>query len=123
MLQVVDDVIFLTKGDNESLPVNVVVNGNEPYKLGENEFLRLIVRELPNEGSQLIFEAESNPGSDKIIIPAAATSGKEPVKYSAAIRLIDGTDNQRTVWPDNTTVKPNDDKSFNNFWLTPEVPR
>lgn len=123
MIQVVDGIIYLVRGDSESLPVNVLKNKTEPYQLGEDEFLRLIVRKLPNETTELLFVAESNPGSDQIIIPSEATAGKEPGKYSAAIRLIDGNGEPRTVWPDNTTVKPDDEKSFNNFYLTPEVPK
>ena len=121
MLQVVDNIIYLTVGDDESLPVDVVMNGSEPYELGEDEFLRLTVRKLPNKESQLFFAAESAPGSNRIIIPPSATAELEPGKYSADIDLIDSAGRPHTIWPDNTTVKPSGEKSFNNFYLTPEV--
>lgn len=121
MLQVVNNIIYLTKGDNEVLPVTVTKNGGEAYEMGENEFLRLTVRRLPNKTSQMLFMAESNPGSNRIIIPAEATAEMEPGKYSADIEHVDSAGRPNTIWPDNTTVKPSDEKSFNNFCLTPEV--
>ena len=120
MLKVVDGKIHMTKGDNEVLPVNLSMH-DQAYEMGENDRLILTVRELPNKNSPLLFRAESNPGSDEIIIPAEATAEMKPGYYSADIEFVGSNGEPTTLWPDCTEVKPDENKSFKNFILTPEV--
>ena len=120
MLNIVDGKVYLTKGDNEVLPVNLSMHDQE-YVMGENDLLILSVRELPNKNSPLLFRAESNPGSSEIIIPAAATAEIKPGIYSADIEFVSGDGEPITLWPDNVDVKPDENKSFKNFIITPEV--
>lgn len=121
MLQIKNNIIFLTKGDEGVLPVDVTIEDGTAYELGEGEFLTLSVRSLPSADSPLLMRAQSNPGSNRIIIPAEATAEMEPGRYSADIQLTDSAGRPRTIWPDNTEVKPSSQKSFDNFYLTPEV--
>lgn len=121
MLKIVDNKIYLTKGDDGVLPVNVTIGDGEPWEIGENDFLTLSVRELPDADSPLLLLAESNIGSNEIIIPSEDTAAMEPGKYSADIQLTDSAGRKYTIWPDVTEIKPDARRSFNNFVLTPEV--
>ena len=121
MLQVENNIIFLTKGDEGVLPVDVTIHDGTAYEMGESDFLTLSVRRLPAKDSPLLMQAKSNHGSNHIIIPAEATADMEPGKYSADIQLTDASGRPYTVWPNKTEVEPNGNRSFNNFYLTPEV--
>ena len=121
MLKVMDNKIYLTKGDDGVLPVNVTFGNNEAYTMGENDVLTLSVRKQPKADSPLMMMAASNPGSNRIVIPAAATAEMDAGMYSADIQLTDGAGKHYTIWPDATEVAPNGAKNFENFVLAPEV--
>jgi hypothetical protein len=121
MIQVIDDRIYFVKGDKDTLPVNVTFNDDKPYEMGENEYLELTVRTIPDTSQPVLIYARSNPGDNKIIFTSEMTAEVDPGKYSVDIQFNDGTGEPRRVWPSNTApyVKPDKTVNWKNFLLTP----
>ena len=123
MLFVEDNVIYLTKGDDGVLPVDVS-SGDEAYVMGEQDMLTLTVRMQPSAEFPVLLEVKSTPGSNRIIFNAADTKDLEPGEYSADIQLTDGNGKVCTVWPDWSAVAASKRyrvKNIENFVIMPEV--
>lgn len=124
MLKVIDDKVYLRRGDDEALDVEVKVDGVDT-DIGETETLTLTVRELPDAGSPVIFESTSAPGSKRIVINHADTADAEYGQYSADIQLLTADGYRKTIWPDIDVDNPPNpyalQNNFGNFIILPEV--
>lgn len=122
MLKIIDNTIYIVRGDDETLTVNLNADG-EPAALGENDVLTLTVRELPSETSPIILSSTSPPGSNVIAIRHEDTAEKEYGQYSADIQLTTAAGLRRTVWPvvDEDNIPKARASNLKNFVILPEV--
>ena len=120
MLYVEDEKIYLTKGDDGVLPVNVET-GDGAYEMGGSDVLTISVRELPSLDSPLLLRIQSEPGSNRIVFTSADTADMQPGRYSADIQLNDGAGRVHTIWPRLDGSAQYTVKNFKNFVLMPEV--
>ena len=121
MLKIEEDIIYLTRGDDAVLDVNMQNLEGVPYVMQSGDTLTLTVRERPEESSLPVFAATSTPGSSRIIIPAKATAEAEPGQYSADIQLTTQDDKRYTVWPDLDVERRHKTSNMKNFVIMPEV--
>lgn len=122
MLSIIDDIIYMVRGDDEELPA-YVHRGKSEVSLQPTEVLTLTVREIPTAESPVIFAATSEPGSNIIQIRHEHTANAACGAYSADIELITADGLHKTLWPvvdeDNIpSIKP---KNRKNFAILPEV--
>lgn len=122
MLKIIDERIYMVRGDDEVLEVNVSNDGGA-VTLGESETLTLTVRELPSKESPVIFASTSAPGKTRIVINHADTSDAEYGEYSADIQLLTADGRRKTVWPvvEEDNLPKAGTKNWKNFILLPEV--
>ena len=123
MLKVIEDRIYLIRGDDEALKVNVTNDAGEAVILGETETLTLTVREQPSRESSVIFASTSAPGSNRIVINHADTADTEYGEYSADVQLLTAEGRRKTVWPvfGEDNIPRANDKNWKNFIILPEV--
>lgn len=122
MLSIVDDKIYMIRGDDEVLDA-ALSNDGEELELRETETLTLTVRAAPIKTSPVVLSSTSAPGSTRIVINHSDTADAEPGYYSADIQLMTAEGLRKTVWPvfneeDLPDPKP---KNMKNFILLPEV--
>lgn len=118
MLLVENDVVFITRGDDAELEVNIVDGDGDAYTMVDGDKLVLTVRELPDFASPVMFTVES--ASNRIILSHDDTADAEVGRYSADIELHSGG-LRRTIWPkleDGARYKV---RNFRNFIVMPEV--
>ena len=114
------DCINITRGDDAGLPVDLY-NGDDPYVMGENEYLIFGARELPDTSLPLLLQITSAPGSNVIVFTHSDTADMAVGEYSADIQLMTATGRRVTVWPVPPDKKRTAQKSWKNFAVTPEV--
>ena len=120
MLIIEENKIYLTKGDDGVLPVDVH-SGDGEYTMNEADVLTLTVRELPSADSPILMQVQSNPGSNRIIISAKDSADMTPGQYSADIQLTNGSNRKYTLWPLLDGIARYRVANFKNFILMPEV--
>lgn len=122
MLKIIEEKIYLRRGDDEVLEVNLNA-GSDTVQMGEGETLTLTVRELPSLDSPVIFSTTSAPGSNRIVIRHADTAGAEYGEYSADVQLLTADGLRKTVWPniDEENLPKARAANLKNFILLPEV--
>ena len=124
MLKIVDNRIFMRRGDDEALDVALSSEDGE-FVMEETATLTLTVRKQPLASSEIVFSSTSVPGSTRITIPHSATANAEYGAYSADIELTLANGQCKTVWPEintDTSTKTNQlEKNFENFVILPEV--
>lgn len=126
MLKVIDDVVYIRRGDDEVLDVNVGIKVDEefvPVELGETETLTLTVRETPEEDSPVVFSSTGAPGSTRIVINHADTAKAEYGKYSADVQMLTAEGLRKTVWPvvNEENIPRASTSNMKNFVILPEV--
>ena len=92
-------VINLTIGDDAVLEIPLKTDDGEEYDMGENEYLIFTVREKANENSPIMFELESEKGSNEIVISHGDTKDFNPGYYSAEVQFMADDGKRITVWP------------------------
>lgn len=122
MLNIIDDKIYLVRGDDETLTVELT-SGEEEVTLADTETLTLTVRKLPASDSPVVFSSTSEAGSNQIVIAHADTEEAEYGEYSADIQLLTATGKRKTVWPvvDADNIPKAAAKNLKNFIILPEV--
>lgn len=122
MLKIIEEKIYLRRGDDEVLEVNLNA-GSDTVQMGEGETLTLTVRELPSLDSPVIFSTTSAPGSNRIVIRHADTADAEYGEYSADVQLLTADGLRKTVWPniDEENLPKARAANLKNFILLPEV--
>lgn len=124
MLKIVDNRIFMRRGDDEALEVELS-SADGVVAVAEGETLTLTVRETPTRESPVVFSAVSEPGSNRIEIKHEYTVDAEYGEYSADIQLMMADGKRKTVWPlidtDIATTTKQLQKNFENFIILPEV--
>lgn len=92
-------VINLTIGDDAVLEIPLKMDDGEDYEIGKTEYLIFTVREKANENSPIMFELESEKGSNEIIISHDDTKDFSPGYYSAEVQFMAEDGKRITVWP------------------------
>ena len=96
---IVNDAIYMVRGDDEVIEVSTVDSNGDEYVLGPNDVLTLTIRSAPKRESEIIFSVSSAPGSNRIIIRHENTAQMEYGAYSADIQLTTADGYRKTVWP------------------------
>lgn len=118
MLQIDNDTIYITRGDDAMFRVVLKLNG-EDYLMNEGETLTLTVRATPDEASPVLAEIITD--TDVFSIHHEDTMNIAAGSYSADIQLLQYDGKRVTVWP--TIVGSNRTRvhNFKNFNVMPEV--
>lgn len=122
MLKIIDDVIYIVRGDDEGFDVNLSA-GTEVISIGEVEVMTLTVRKEPDEESPIVFETTTAPGSNHVVIRHEDTADAEYGEYSADIQLTTANGERKTVWPvvDEDNIPKARSANLKNFVILPEV--
>lgn len=121
MLKIEEGIIYLTRGDDAVIDVNLNNLEGEAYVMQPGDTLTLTVREKPEENSKPVFAAVSAPGSGRIIISSKDTAEADPGQYSADIQLTTQDEKRYTVWPDLEGSARYKTNNMKNFVIMPEV--
>lgn len=118
MLQIDNDTIYITRGDDAMFRVVLKLNG-ENYTMSEGDTLTLTVRTTPEETSPIL--AEISTTSDIFALTHKDTVNIPAGSYSADVQLLQKDGKRITVWP--TIVGSNRTRvhNFKNFNVMPEV--
>lgn len=124
MLKIVDNRIFMRRGDDDSFEVTLN-SGDGTVTVEAGETLTLTVREEPTKESPVVLSVTSEPGSNVIEIKHEDTADAEYGEYSADIQLLMYDGKRKTVWPlfdpESATSTKQLQKNFKNFVILPEV--
>lgn len=118
MLQIDNDCIYITRGDDAMFRIALMLNGEE-YTMVHGDELTLTVRSSPEESSPVLAEITSLTNvltlthEDTAHIPAGT--------YSADIQLMQSGGKRTTVWPTITGNNRTRVHNFRNFNIMPEV--
>lgn len=99
MLSIIDDKIYMVRGDDEEIEVAVQNGDGTPYVVQPGDVFTLTVRENPSGESPVLLQTSSLPGSSRIIIRHADTSELNYGAYSADIQLLMADGKRKTIWP------------------------
>ena len=121
MLKIEEGVIYLTRGDDAVIDVQLTIQDGGAYEMQPGDTVTLTVRELPKEESEIILDSSSAPGSNRIIINSADTENAEVGQYSADIELLTEDGKRYTVWPDLEGSGRYKTGNMKNFVIMPEV--
>ena len=121
MLKVIDEKIYITRGDDEVLDVSFEKAGSG-YEMQPEDVLVLTVRELPDTNSPVLFSSAGVPGGTRIVIRNEDTAALEYGADSADVQLNFADGKRTTVWPNNIEdsgrIKV---KNLKNFMICSEV--
>lgn len=121
MLKIEDGIIYLTRGDDAVLQMDIAAADGAVYPMQAGDTLTLTVRELPDGEAAALFLSDSVPGSSRIVIRSADTAGIEPGRYSADIQLNTADGRRHTVWPELEGSRRYTVRNLKNFAIMPEV--
>ena len=108
MAKVADGVIYLRKGDTESLSVSAK-NGETAYTFLADDVLTFTIRELPEQASEVLLTQSvtvSTPTQTvEIVLPSSLTRQLSAGKYSCDVQLNSGG-TIKTLFPITNTESP-----------------
>lgn len=122
MLIIKDDVIYVNRGDDFKLDVELKNEDEEEYSLEEGDILTFSVRELPNRDSEVLLTATNVYMQPRIVVSHSQTESIPAGVYSCDIQLTRASGEIITVYPilkDNQHGK--DSRSWKNFVVDGEV--
>lgn len=99
MILVTNEGIWLIRGDDEALEVDLTVGDGEPYEMQPGDILTLTVRESPSRDDAILLQIDSAPGVNRIVIRHEDTAELEYGRYSADVQLHTADGLRKTVWP------------------------
>ena len=121
MFKIVDDIIYITRGDNAVLEITSYTDEDEQteYELQEGDTYTFTVRQVASQKFPIVFQVTS--GTKRIIISQEDTKDAQVGKYSADIQLNTASGDTKTIWPKFDVVQPSKEFNFKNFCIMPEV--
>lgn len=118
MLIIEDNRIYLTRGDDAKIRVEIENADGTPYEMASGDTLQLTVRATPTATStQKIVVFSTTPE----IAIAHANTEIDVGAYSADIELQKANGERVTVWPELTGSARTGKVNFRNFVIMPEV--
>lgn len=124
MLKIVDNKIYMVRGDDEELDVVPTNADGTDYEMQPEDVLTLTVRSKPEADSPPLLQISSLPGSTRIVIRHEDTAEMSYGPYSADVQLMTGDGRRKTVWPDMDTGSAStrfSAQNMRNFNLASEV--
>lgn len=118
MLLIQDDIVYLTRGDDAEIEVNIRDGDGNDYEMQDGDTLTLTVRELPDLSSNVVFTVASS--TNRIPISHADTDNADVGRYSMDIELIT-SGLRRTIFPTLEKDVRSRVRNFRNFIIMPEV--
>lgn len=119
MIEVTNDFIAITRGDDGVIDVSIVQDGGVPYTMQEGDKLELTVRALPTPDSPILIHKTSESGKPVIALSSADTD-IEAGSYSADIQLTMADGCVCTVWP-TSLIRHISPRNLNNFRIAAGV--
>lgn len=121
MLKIEEGVIYLTRGDDAVIDVQVTNIAGEDYTMQTGDTLTMTVRDVPDSGSPVILAVTSAKGEARIIIDGDETAEINPGQYSADIQLNTQDGKRYTIWPELEGASRYKVSNFKNFVIMPDV--
>lgn len=97
MIEIIDDVIYIHRGDSATIHVNIRKSDGTDYELQEGDELKLSVRQTPAHESPVLLE--STHVSNDLYLSAEAMDAIPAGKYSYDVQLKTSTGEVITVLP------------------------
>ena len=119
MLIIENNSIFLNRGDDAALNVEITDNAGEIYDLRPGDSLTLTVRAVPAADSPVLLTAAS--AASAITLTHSMTAQMEVGQYSADVELTLANGSRITVWPVLTGNARFKKKNYKNFTIMSEV--
>ena len=122
-MKIIDDKIYMRRGDDEVLIVELQDDAGSPAEMPEGATLTLTVRQRPDDESPVLFSTASVPGSNRIIIRHDDTASTAYGEYSADVQMRTAEGLRKTVWPIISEEDPPKagNSNLKNFVILPEV--
>lgn len=124
MLKIVDNKIYMVRGDDEEIEVVPKNADGADYEMQPDDVLTFTVRSKPAEDSLPLLQVSSIPGSARIVIRHEDTAELDYGSYSADVQLMTGDGKRKTVWPELDTGSGStrfSAQNMRNFYLASEV--
>ena len=118
MLEVENNTIYLTRGDDAVVGVEIMA-GDSVYEMADGDSIVFTVREQPNFESAVLVQIAG--AGQRIVIRHEDTAGLEVGRYSADIQLGTAEGRRITVWPQLEGSARYRTRNFRNFVIMPEV--
>lgn len=123
-MKIVDGIVYMIKGDTESLTIAIKDAANQNYILQAGDTLTLTLRHNTGD-KEAAVSITSSTGT--IPINHSDTANIEVGQYSADIQLNKANGEVHTVWPtwdvEEDAKKIKSDTNWKNWWIMPEVTR
>lgn len=121
MLNIEEQDVYLTRGDDVNLEFILTRADGVDYVMDSRDRLIFSIRELPSIESDVLATISSAYGSNVIVIRHEDTSELNVGRYSADCQLVTANGNIFTVWPELDGRTRYKERNFKNFILMPEV--
>lgn len=119
MLFVENDMIYLTRGDDAALEIDLTQNGEETYAMEAGDRLIFTVRTLPSPESPVLLRiAATQP---RIVLRHEDTRDMNVGQYSADLQLITADGKRLTIWPELDEAQRKRVRNWKNMTIMPEV--
>lgn len=123
MCDIIDNVIYLVKGDAAEIPVSLKNRTGQQYVMQPGDKLILTVRDRTGTDTTLRLKVESTTST--IYIDGSKSETIPVGQYSADIQFNPASGlTPYTIWPKYAGIdqgKIKQDQNWKNFWITPEV--
>lgn len=123
MLKIVNNKIYIVRGDDEVLQADIHFTDAQrtPFEMEAGDVLTLSVRALPLETSPLLMQLHSEPGSSRIELTHADTAKLAYGAYSADLQLTRSDGRRMTIWPTQLNGDRLKGRNLKNFNVAAEV--
>ena len=123
MFDVENDIIYVTRGDDVTLPVNLKIRGEE-YQLRDGDTLTLTVVKFQKDNKEGTVVFSTTSSTNEIIIGHSDTEELTFGKYDADIQLNTAEGKIYTVFPRKKSLSVDQligKRAWDNFWIVREV--
>lgn len=120
MLIIEDNKIYITKGDDAVIDVDITIDGRA-YPMQEGDRLTLTVRARPEADSPVLLETTGATGDTQLALSHEKTAQMEVGQYSADIQLTTAEGKRITLWPTPEGPARRSTSNSRSFNVMPEV--
>ena len=120
MLIIENDKIYITKGDDAVIAVDITIDGHA-YPMQEGDILTLTVRARPDADSPVLLETTGAAGDAQLVLAHEKTAQLAVGQYSADIQLTTQEGRRITIWPTPEGAARRSVSNSRSFTVMPEV--
>ena len=119
MLIIEDNKIYITKGDDAVIDVDISIDGHA-YPMQAGDRLTLTVRARPEAASPVLLETSGAAGETQLVLAHEKTAQMEVGQYSADIQTT-AEGRRITLWPTPEGSARRSTSNSRSFTVMPEV--